>query len=30
VPFRSLRAAGEAGYRPCRVCRPDSGAALAA
>jgi O-6-methylguanine DNA methyltransferase len=30
VPFRSLRAAGESGYRPCRVCRPDSGAALAA
>jgi O-6-methylguanine DNA methyltransferase len=30
VPFRSVRAAAEAGYRPCRVCRPDSGAALAA
>ncbi len=22
VSFRSLRAAGEAGYRPCKVCRP--------
>ena len=30
VPFRSVRAAADAGYRPCRVCRPDSGAALAA
>lgn len=30
VGFRSVRAAAEAGYRPCRVCRPDSGAALAA
>jgi len=30
VPFRSVRAAAEAGYRPCRICRPDSGAALAA
>jgi O-6-methylguanine DNA methyltransferase len=25
VPFRSMRAAEDAGYRPCRVCRPDSG-----
>lgn len=30
VPFRSLRTAASAGYRPCRVCRPDSGAAVAA
>lgn len=30
VPFRSLRTAATAGYRPCRVCRPDSGAAVAA
>ncbi len=30
VPFRSMRAAESAGYRACRVCRPDSGAALAA
>ena len=30
VAFRSLRAAHDAGYRPCRICRPDSGAALAA
>ena len=30
VGFRSVRAAAEAGYRPCRICRPDSGAALAA
>jgi O-6-methylguanine DNA methyltransferase len=30
VPFRSLRSAESAGYRPCRVCRPDSGALLAA
>lgn len=25
VPFRSLKAAAGAGYRPCRVCRPASG-----
>lgn len=25
VPFRSLEAAADAGYRPCRVCRPVSG-----
>jgi len=30
VGFRSVRAAAEAGYRPCKICRPDSGAALAA
>jgi len=30
VPFRSMRAAESAGYRACRVCRPDSGSALAA
>ncbi len=30
VPFRSLHAAATAGYRPCHVCRPDSGAAVAA
>jgi O-6-methylguanine DNA methyltransferase len=30
VPFRSMRAAAGAGYRPCRVCRPDSGVAVAA
>jgi O-6-methylguanine DNA methyltransferase len=30
VPFRSLRAATVAGYRACRSCRPDSGAAQAA
>jgi O-6-methylguanine DNA methyltransferase len=30
VPFRSLHAAASAGYRPCRMCRPDSGAAVAA
>jgi O-6-methylguanine DNA methyltransferase len=30
VPFRSLQTATSAGYRPCRVCRPDSGAAVAA
>lgn len=30
VPFRSLRAAEQAGYRACRVCRPDSGVAVAA
>ena len=24
--LRSVRAAAEAGYRPCKVCRPDSGA----
>ena len=30
VGFRSLKAAAEAGYRPCKVCRPASGAAVAA
>lgn len=30
VTFRSLVAAGAAGYRPCHVCRPASGAAIAA
>ena len=30
VAFRSVRAAAEAGYRPCKICRPDSGAVLAA
>jgi len=30
VGFRSVRAAAEAGYRPCKICRPDSGAVLAA
>lgn len=30
VPFRSLGAALGAGFRPCRVCRPDSGAPIAA
>lgn len=30
VAFRSLRSAATAGYRPCSVCRPDSGAAVAA
>ncbi len=30
VGFRSLKAAAEAGYRPCKVCRPASGAAAAA
>jgi O-6-methylguanine DNA methyltransferase len=30
VEFRSVRAAAGSGYRPCKVCRPDSGAALAA
>lgn len=30
VTFRSLPAAAAAGYRPCRVCRPSSGAAIAA
>ena len=30
VPFRSLGAAVSAGYRPCQVCRPDSGAIVAA
>jgi O-6-methylguanine DNA methyltransferase len=30
VPFRSLRAATTAGYRPCHSCRPASGAVLAA
>ena len=29
VPFRSLKAASAAGYRPCRVCRPGSGALAA-
>ena len=29
VAFRSMRAATEAGYRPCKVCRPSSGAAAA-
>ena len=29
VPFRSLPAAIVAGYRPCRVCRPGSGAMAA-
>jgi O-6-methylguanine DNA methyltransferase len=29
VPFRSLAAAAGAGYRPCRVCRPASGAIAA-
>jgi O-6-methylguanine DNA methyltransferase len=29
-PFRSLADAADAGYRPCKVCRPDSGAAAAA
>jgi len=29
VPFRSLSAALAAGYRPCRVCRPGSGAIAA-
>jgi len=28
--FHSLRDATTAGYRPCKVCRPDSGASLAA
>jgi O-6-methylguanine DNA methyltransferase len=30
VPFRTLGTAIEAGFRPCRVCRPDSGALAAA
>lgn len=30
VGFRSVRAAAEAGYRPCKICRPDSGTVLAA
>lgn len=30
VAFRSVKAAVAAGYRPCKVCRPDSGASLAA
>ncbi|MBA2701912.1 MAG: methylated-DNA--[protein]-cysteine S-methyltransferase [Chloroflexi bacterium] len=30
VPFRRLNQALAAGYRACRVCRPDSGAAIAA
>ena len=30
VRFRSMRAAVESGYRPCRICRPDSGVAVAA
>lgn len=29
-PFRSLASASQAGYRPCRFCRPDSGSAVAA
>jgi methylated-DNA-[protein]-cysteine S-methyltransferase len=29
VPFRSLGAAAGAGYRPCRDCRPASGAIAA-
>jgi methylphosphotriester-DNA--protein-cysteine methyltransferase len=29
-PFRSIKAAQSAGYRPCRECRPGSGAAAAA
>jgi len=29
-PFRALADAAAAGYRPCKVCRPDSGAVLAA
>lgn len=29
VRFRSMRAAADAGYRPCHVCRPDSGAVAA-
>ena len=29
VPFRSMSAAAAAGYRPCRVCRPGSGALAA-
>jgi len=29
VPFRSLQAAASAGYRPCRECRPASGAIAA-
>jgi O-6-methylguanine DNA methyltransferase len=29
VPFRSMPAAVAAGYRPCRVCRPGSGALAA-
>lgn len=29
-PFRSLASAAQAGYRPCRSCRPDSGSAVAA
>ncbi len=30
VAFRSVKAGVAAGYRACKVCRPDSGAALAA
>ena len=30
VGFRSVQAGIAAGYRPCKVCRPDSGAVLAA
>jgi methylphosphotriester-DNA--protein-cysteine methyltransferase len=26
-PFRSLAEAGEAGYRPCKLCRPVTAAA---
>ncbi len=29
-PFRTLEVAANAGYRPCRSCRPDSGAMIAA
>ena len=29
-PFRSLAAAASEGYRPCKVCRPNAGATLAA
>ena len=29
-PFRSLAAAAAEGYRPCKVCRPNAGATLAA
>ncbi|MFL5756197.1 MAG: methylated-DNA--[protein]-cysteine S-methyltransferase, partial [Chloroflexota bacterium] len=30
VPFRSLGASAAVGYRPCRECRPGSGASIAA
>ena len=29
-PFRSLTEAADAGYRPCKICRPVSGGAIAA